>query len=59
MEGASGRGSAVAIEGRISFARNKARHRSLDVAVQYSTLYRDGSRGPEEAAIYAMGVGDS
>lgn len=55
--GGSGQGAA-AIEGRISFARNKARHRSLDIAVQYCAVAADGSRGQEEAGIYAMGVSE-
>ena len=49
---------ALAIQGRISFARNKARHRSLDIAVQYYPVHLDGSQGSEQAAIYSMGVSD-
>jgi hypothetical protein len=57
--GEGSRGGAVAIEGCISFARNKKRHRSLDIAVQYSAVYGDGSKSPPQAVIYAMGVSDS
>ncbi|GAB4820494.1 hypothetical protein N2152v2_007540 [Parachlorella kessleri] len=48
----------LAIQGRISFARNKVRHRSLDIAVQYYPVHVDGSQGSEQAAIYSMGVSD-
>lgn len=49
----------MAIEGRISFARNKKRHRSLDIALHYSAVRGDGSKTPAEALIYALGVADS
>lgn len=55
-----GRGTeAVALEGCISLARNKGRHRSLDIALKYSFVRADGSRGQEQAGIYSMGVSES
>ena len=47
---------AVALEGRISMARSKHKHRSLDIALSYRAVGADGRQGEEVSSIYAMGV---
>lgn len=47
--------SAREIRGRISMARNRDKHRSLDIALTYKAELGDG-RVVEEAGVYAMSV---
>lgn len=49
-------GAAVAIQGTLSMARNKDKHRSLDIALQYSAVAADGSLGEAATCLYSMGV---
>lgn len=47
--------TATEISGRISMARNRDKHRSLDIALTYRAVLGDG-RVVEHAAVYAMSV---
>ena len=49
-------GAAVALEGELSMARSRATHRSLDISLRCTPVLADGTRGPQQAAIYEMGV---
>ena len=50
-------GVAFSLKGRISMARRKGRHRTLDISVEYRPVYADGTEGEFKVQLYAMGVG--
>jgi hypothetical protein len=46
---------ATEIKGRLSMARNKAKHRSLDIALNYQAALSDGS-SVSDTRVYSMSV---
>lgn len=44
---------ANSLEGRFSMARSD-QHRGIDISVEYSAKYGDGSSGPSEVQIFSM-----
>jgi len=55
-DGAPGGGRwAGEIRGRLSMARNAAKHRSLDISMEYSAVLEDGTR-VAHASVYPMSV---
>lgn len=53
--GAAGRPFASEIKGQLSMARNKSKHRSLDIALRYTAVLSDGST-VEDTRVYPMSV---
>lgn len=55
LSATGGAKAAKEITGRLSMARNKGKHRSLDIGLQYRAVLGDGSV-VEAAGVYAMSV---
>lgn len=46
----------IGLEGLLTMTRRKAKHRTLDIVLEYQSVRSNGSHGPKISQIYSMGV---